>query len=67
MRHGNIGLAMSLMGQTRTFGAARSMSELPTIADIERMSRKVRDVPRGDLSRCSNVLRLLNHLVGQRE
>jgi hypothetical protein len=36
---------MSLMGQSSDLGAVRSMSELPTIADIEWTSREVRDVP----------------------
>src|ERR1043166_3463680 len=36
-------------GSIWTFGAARSMSELPTIADVEQTSWKVRNVPRGDI------------------
>jgi hypothetical protein len=44
-------------------------SGLPSITDMARTSRNVRVVPRGDLSRCSNMRdqRLLNHLISVRE
>ena len=42
------------------------MSALSHFADSSRTFREVREVPIGDLSRCSNV-QLLDHLVGKRE
>jgi hypothetical protein len=47
---------MSESGQSRTFDAARSMSELPTIADIEGTSRKVREVPDSDIRLLQSTL-----------
>jgi hypothetical protein len=41
---------MSAKGQSRTFGAVRRMSGLPSIADIERTSRDVRVVPARDIA-----------------
>jgi hypothetical protein len=42
-------------------------SALAHFADSSRTSPDVREVPIGDLSRCSKLSDLLDHLVGQRE
>jgi hypothetical protein len=43
------------------------MSALHRLADSNRTLRKVREVPFGDLGRCSKVFRLFDHLVGAGE
>jgi hypothetical protein len=46
----DLATGMSELGQSRTFGAVPSMSELPAIADVTRTSREVRLVPTGDIA-----------------
>src|SRR5262245_62776447 len=55
---------MSGSGQSRSFDGACSMSELPSKAEVDPRSCDVAKVPIGDLSRCSKLSQLFDHLVG---
>src|SRR5262249_57399051 len=54
-------LLMSVVGQSRPFGALRSTSGMASIADSARASANVREVPEGDMAQGLASYRLLGH------